>query len=169
MGFLESGKTTFAKETLMDRGFTGGAKTLLLVCEDGEEEYALTAQAIEWKDSERLIRLKEVNVAFESNGGSAVEEQTVGAEQGYKAEKPADPVKEGFVFVGWKLADGTDFEFDSVLTEGVQLFAEWRIKPADPDSGSDPEEGRTGCGSAVSFPIALAALLAAVWKRAQAK
>ena len=31
MGFLESGKTTFAKETLMDRGFTGGAKTLLLV------------------------------------------------------------------------------------------------------------------------------------------
>ena len=41
MGFLESGKTTFAKETLMDRGFTGGAKTLLLVCEDGEEEYDL--------------------------------------------------------------------------------------------------------------------------------
>ena len=26
MGFLESGKTTFAKETLMDRGFTGGAR-----------------------------------------------------------------------------------------------------------------------------------------------
>ena len=43
MGFLESGKTTFAKETLMDRGFTGGAKTLLLVCEDGEEEYDLEA------------------------------------------------------------------------------------------------------------------------------
>lgn len=43
MGFLESGKTTFAKDTLMDRGFTGGAKTLLLVCEDGEEEYDLEA------------------------------------------------------------------------------------------------------------------------------
>lgn len=43
MGFLESGKTTFAKETLLDRGFTGGAKTLLLVCEDGEEEYDLDA------------------------------------------------------------------------------------------------------------------------------
>ena len=27
----------------MDRGFTGGAKTLLLVCEDGEEEYDLEA------------------------------------------------------------------------------------------------------------------------------
>ena len=39
MGFLDSGKTTFVKETLLDREFTGGAKTLLLVCEDGEEEY----------------------------------------------------------------------------------------------------------------------------------
>jgi uncharacterized repeat protein (TIGR03943 family) len=39
MGFLESGKTSFAKETLLDRNFTEGAKTLLLVCEEGEEEY----------------------------------------------------------------------------------------------------------------------------------
>jgi len=39
MGFLESGKTTFAKETLIDRGFTEGEPTLLLVCEEGIEEY----------------------------------------------------------------------------------------------------------------------------------
>lgn len=39
MGFLESGKTTFAKETLIDRDFTEGDKTLLLVCEEGLEEY----------------------------------------------------------------------------------------------------------------------------------
>ncbi len=39
MGFLESGKTTFAKETLIDRDFTEGDKTLLIVCEEGIEEY----------------------------------------------------------------------------------------------------------------------------------
>lgn len=39
MGFLESGKTTFAKETLFERGFTEGEDTLLLVCEEGVEEY----------------------------------------------------------------------------------------------------------------------------------
>ena len=39
MGFLGSGKTKFARETLVDRSFTEGQKTLLLVCEDGEEEY----------------------------------------------------------------------------------------------------------------------------------
>lgn len=39
MGFLDSGKTTFVKETLLDREFTDGDRTLLLVCEEGEEEY----------------------------------------------------------------------------------------------------------------------------------
>ena len=39
-GFLEAGKTKFIQETLEDRRFCNGEKTLLLVCEEGEEEYA---------------------------------------------------------------------------------------------------------------------------------
>lgn len=38
-GFLESGKSTLVKETLLDPGFTGDEKTLLLVCEEGMEEF----------------------------------------------------------------------------------------------------------------------------------
>lgn len=38
-GFLESGKTTFVKETLDDPEFTNGEKTLLILCEEGIEEY----------------------------------------------------------------------------------------------------------------------------------
>lgn len=38
-GFLESGKTKFIQETLEDERFNAGEKTLLIVCEDGEEEY----------------------------------------------------------------------------------------------------------------------------------
>ena len=38
-GFLESGKTTFIQDTLQDSRFNAGEKTLLLVCEEGEEEY----------------------------------------------------------------------------------------------------------------------------------
>lgn len=37
-GFLDSGKTSFIKETLEDKGFTNGERTLLLLCEEGEEE-----------------------------------------------------------------------------------------------------------------------------------
>ena len=38
-GFLDSGKTRFIQETLEDERFNAGEKTLLLVCEEGEEEY----------------------------------------------------------------------------------------------------------------------------------
>lgn len=38
-GFLESGKTRFIQETLEDKRFNNGEKTLLLVCEEGEEEF----------------------------------------------------------------------------------------------------------------------------------
>ncbi len=39
-GFLEAGKTKFIQETLEDKRFCNGERTLLLVCEEGEEEYA---------------------------------------------------------------------------------------------------------------------------------
>ena len=41
-GFLESGKTKFIQETLEDPRFNAGERTLLLVCEEGEEEYDLS-------------------------------------------------------------------------------------------------------------------------------
>ena len=39
LGFLESGKTKFIQETLEDARMNSGERTLLLVCEEGEEEY----------------------------------------------------------------------------------------------------------------------------------
>lgn len=38
-GFLEAGKTKSARETLADERFNSGENTLLLLCEEGEEEY----------------------------------------------------------------------------------------------------------------------------------
>ncbi len=38
-GFLEAGKTKFIQETLEDKRFCNGERTLLLICEEGEEEY----------------------------------------------------------------------------------------------------------------------------------
>ena len=39
LGFLESGKTKFIQDTLCDVRFNNGEKTLLIVCEEGIEEY----------------------------------------------------------------------------------------------------------------------------------
>ena len=38
-GFLDSGKTKFIQDTLCDLRFNAGERTLLLICEEGEEEY----------------------------------------------------------------------------------------------------------------------------------
>ena len=38
-GFLESGKTSFIQEALEGEDFNSGERTLLLLCEEGEEEY----------------------------------------------------------------------------------------------------------------------------------
>ncbi len=40
-GFLDSGKTKFIQDTLCDTRFNAGERTLLLLCEEGEEEYDL--------------------------------------------------------------------------------------------------------------------------------
>lgn len=53
MGFLESGKTKFIQETLEDKRFYEGEKTLLLVTEEGEEEY----------DASRFV-VKDVTIKF---------------------------------------------------------------------------------------------------------
>jgi len=80
MGFLESGKTTFAKETLVDRGFTDGKKTLMLVLEEGEEEYDeedfkkknIVIEYIDDLDTDELIALQKKHkpemVMIEYNG-----------------------------------------------------------------------------------------------------
>lgn len=39
-GFLDSGKTTLVKETLMEQDWIEDGKTLLILCEEGDEEYS---------------------------------------------------------------------------------------------------------------------------------
>lgn len=39
LGFLDSGKTAFIKDTLVSDYFNDGSKTLILACEEGEEEF----------------------------------------------------------------------------------------------------------------------------------
>ena len=65
-GFLESGKTKFISEMLADEGFSEGERTLLLCCEEGEEEYdskllhrtnTVLEQLDEPEDLEKLVEL----------------------------------------------------------------------------------------------------------------
>ena len=78
VGFLESGKTKFIQETFEDPNFDSGDKTLLLICEEGEEEYnpkkfafpGVTVKVIE--DKAELNPQNLANLEKESGAGRVV-------------------------------------------------------------------------------------------------
>ena len=64
-------------------------------------------------------------VRFESNGGSAVETQSVTG--GATAAKPANPTRSNYRFDGW-YADSTlktPYDFTKPVTENITLYAKW--------------------------------------------
>lgn len=55
-GFMDSGKSTLIRETLIEEDFGEGAKTLLIACEDGEVEYDEAELA---KANTKLVMIEE--------------------------------------------------------------------------------------------------------------
>lgn len=66
-------------------------------------------------------------VTFDSDGGTAVSQQTV---MNASAVKPADPTKSGYTFAGWYLGDA-EYAFDTEVTENIELKARWTSTAAD--------------------------------------
>ena len=64
LGFLESGKTKFIQETFEDPRFSAGEKTLLLVCEEGAEEY----------ETIKFANAESVDIAFIEDKADLTEE-----------------------------------------------------------------------------------------------
>ena len=70
-----------------------------------------------------------VTVTFDSNGGGEVESQTI--QQGQPAQRPADPIKDGYAFIGWY--DKADLEYSNMpewnfsypVTKDLELVAQW--------------------------------------------
>ena len=65
-------------------------------------------------------------VAFESNGGSRIESQTVFRDQPVK--RPVNPVKSGFAFVAWYRDNNTflqEWDFAAIPNRDITLYAKW--------------------------------------------
>jgi hypothetical protein len=63
LGFLESGKTKFIQETLEDPRMENGERTMLLVCEEGEEEYAPERFKVKNVAIETIEKVEDLNEA----------------------------------------------------------------------------------------------------------
>ena len=68
-------------------------------------------------------------VTFDSDGGSAVEPQSV--PQGQQVQRPADPIKDGYTFIGWynkadlQYINLPEWNFDYPVFENMELVAQW--------------------------------------------
>lgn len=90
-----------------------------------------------------IIVSSECSVKFESNGGTEVPGQTV--TYGEKLERPNNPTREGYRFLGWykdiDLQIPWDFDADTVQGN-MTLYAKWRAgNETGVESGENDENG----------------------------
>lgn len=69
-----------------------------------------------------------VTVTFNTNGGSVIKAQSI--VQGTKLSKPAEPVKEDYVFTGWytDAACTKSYDFNQAVNTNVTLYAGWKVR-----------------------------------------
>ncbi len=94
-------------------------------------------------------------VRFDTDGGSVIARQYV--EEGGKVQKPVDPVKDGYDFLGWYFND-EKYDFNSVVTQNIVLRAKWLDKSSatespNPTAGPSTTESPSPTdGSSITAP-----------------
>ena len=93
-------------------------------------------------------------VTFDSDGGSAVEPQSV--PQGQQVQRPADPIKDGYTFIGWynkadlQYINLSEWNFDYPVFENMELVAQWmeaRPISTDPITYLDKDGNQQVCAA----------------------
>ena len=117
--------------TLPANGFTAPEKKQFRCWSVGGEEKApgtaitvgadVTATAV-WEDLRYIV-------SFNTDGGSAVQAQTVTV--GGTAAKPADPTRTGHAFAGWFAGADAAYDFSTPVNADITLTAHWTALPAE--------------------------------------
>jgi len=79
-------------------------------------------------------------ISFNTNGGNEVVSQQV--VKGEKVERPANPSKEGYEFLGWYL-NGKYFDFETEVEANLTLDAKWKEIVVEDDQNDDKVEDET--------------------------
>ena len=87
-----------------------------------------------------LFSNQKYTVTFDSKGGTLVEAQTV--KKNETATRPADPTREGYIFLGWYTSETStvEYDFDTKVVEDITLIAKWGQANEITDISIDLEE-----------------------------
>ena len=78
-------------------------------------------------------------VTLNPNGGKMTSAETVTVEHGKSLMQPAQPVREGYIFIGWfdKKEGGTQWNFQiNRVTGDLTLYAQWKATRMTSESAS---------------------------------
>lgn len=116
------------EETPVSGTYYINTSTLYLTTGTSQEEFDYVFESFTDTDGQKYQRLRDVTVRFVSGsiGGEELGKVTVSEDDGYKLTPPEAPSKNGDVFEGWYLGDGTKYDFNKVVTESLTLYAKWK-------------------------------------------
>lgn len=79
----------------------------------------------------------------------------------YRVEKPENPTREGYDFVGWYTINGELYDFDKTVYNGMTLEAKWKIKENNSSSAGtySGDNATKGCGSLMESSLITSALV----------
>ena len=85
-------------------------------------------------------------VTFDSQGGSAVSDQTV--TEGQTITEPAAPTRDGYTFNGWftETSGGSQWNFNDPVNKSMTLYAQWTEITPDPEPTPTPTPDPTPSG-----------------------
>ena len=121
---------------------------LYLITDAGKEHMEYEHLQLKDEDGNIYKRLKASTVRFVT--GEETFEVRAEASTGFRVSEPEKPVKEGNTFRGWYLGDETAFNFDTIVTESLTLYAMWEDGDGNVYLAADEE-----AGTDMSMPIAI--------------
>lgn len=114
-------------------------KTITLSYGEGKESFAYLYKRITSEQGQVYNRLGTYTVNFVTGNDSKVEPQLLTTENGYTVMKPEQPQIEGKTFECWVTQNGEAFDFNSVVTESITLYAKWEGEDVRQTMYAEPE------------------------------
>lgn len=99
------------------------SSTLYLAFPNGKQVFEYQYIQMTDGDGNLFKKLRDYKVTFVNGEETIVE--TIGVEQNYRLSEPENPKRKGATFKGWYLGNDEAFDFDSIITESVTLYAQW--------------------------------------------
>lgn len=93
---------------------------------------------------------EEFVVSFDTNGGNSI--TSIKIKNNGIVEKPDNPVKEGYVFVEWRL-DGKPYDFSQKVIKNITLVAVWKKQSASSESKTVDVESVTLSDTELSLKV----------------